>query len=125
MKETKRPPYLNILPLTEIISYLLGKGVTTKIVLEKYKELINLFENEIEILLNVPINKIKKEWEELGIAIEKMRQEKIVYFPGGGGEYGKYFIPFSEEEYQKLLKEKEKIFYKNEQKKSNILNWLK
>ena len=125
MKETKRPKYLHILPLTEIISYLVKKGVTTKTVLGKYNELINLFGNEIELLLNVPIQKIKREWEELAIAIEKMREGKIVYFPGGGGEYGRYFIPFSEEEYEDFTKKKKSLFYKEEQEKGKLNYWLK
>lgn len=96
-----RPPYIHLMPLAEIISMVYDKGVTTKTVQTKWKELINNFDNEIEILINAPLNEIAKINKDLVPAIESFRNKKIAISPGGGGKYGK--ISFDEE----MKKEKE------------------
>jgi len=124
-KENNRPYYYHILPLTEILSYIRKKGVTTKTILDEYNRIIEEFGNEIEFLLKVPIEKIRNYDEILAEAIKLMREGKILFVPGGGGDYGKYFIPFSEEDYKKYKEELNKVIFKEEKKKSNISYWLK
>ncbi|HIQ50789.1 MAG TPA: phosphotransferase [Nautiliaceae bacterium] len=124
-KENNRPHYYHILPLTEILSYIRKKGVTTKTVLDEYNKIIEEFGSEIKLLLETPIEKIKNYDENLAEAIKLMREDKILYVPGGAGDYGRYFIPFSKEDYKKYEEELKKVIFKEEKKKSNISYWLK
>ncbi|MDR2966479.1 MAG: TIGR00375 family protein [Methanobacteriaceae archaeon] len=101
-----RPPYIHLMPLAEIISMVYDKGVTTKTVQSKWKELINQFENEIEVLINVPLNKISKINEDLTPAIDSFRKKTLYVSPGGGGKYGE--ISFDEKIQDHTVK-KEKI----------------
>lgn len=93
-----RPPYIHLLPLAEIISMVYDKGVTTKTVQGKWKELIDNIGNEIEILIDAPIDTISKVNEDLVPAIESFRNKSLYINPGGGGKYGE--ISFDE----KLIK---------------------
>ena len=124
-KEVGRPYYQHVLPLTEIISYIKGKGVITKTVLEFYDYLIENLGNEIDILLKIKIEKIAEFDEKLAKAIELMRKDEILFVPGGGGEYGKYFIPFTEEDRVKFENELKKVIFKEDKKKQNLLYWFK
>ncbi|MEO2154443.1 MAG: phosphotransferase [Nanoarchaeota archaeon] len=124
-KENNRPYYQHILPLTEIISYIKGKGVTTKTVLDFYDYLIENLGDEIDILLNIKIGKIAEFDEKLAKAIDLMRKDQILFVPGGAGEYGKYFIPFTEEDKKIYEQELKKVIFKEEKKKENLLFWLK
>jgi len=89
-----RPPYIHLMPLAEIISMVYGKGVTTKTVQGKWKELIDNIGNEIEILIDVPIEKIEGVNPEIVSAIEAFRSNSLHISPGGGGKYGE--ISFDE-----------------------------
>lgn len=84
-----RPPYIHLMPLAEIISMVYDKGITTKTVQGKWKELIDNIGNEIEILINAPIEKIAKVNPEIVPGIEAFRNKSIHISPGGGGQYGK------------------------------------
>ncbi|RBQ24016.1 hypothetical protein ALNOE001_05720 [Candidatus Methanobinarius endosymbioticus] len=95
-----RPPYIHLMPLAEIISMVYDKGVTTKTVQRKWKELIDNIGNEIEILINTPIEKIARVNSDLVPAIEAFRDKSLHISPGGGGKYGE--ISFDKE-----LREKE------------------
>ncbi|WP_054835346.1 TIGR00375 family protein [Methanobrevibacter arboriphilus] len=95
-----RPPYIHLLPLAEIISMVYDKGVTTKTVQGKWKELIDNVGNEIEILIDAPIDTISKVNEDLVPAIESFRNKSLYINPGGGG--GKYGGEISFDE--KLIK---------------------
>lgn len=87
------PPYLNLVPLSEIISTVVGKGVATKTVWKIYDQLLETFGNEIDILLNVPKEELSRvvppnlvKW------IIKNREQKIVFEPGYDGVYGKMLL---------------------------------
>lgn len=83
-----RPPYVHLMPLAEIISKIYDKGVTTKTVQGKWQLLINNFGPEIEILINVPLNKIEKIDPEVAKGISAFRNHTVHIIPGGGGKYG-------------------------------------
>lgn len=83
-----RPPYIHLMPLAEIISMVYDKGVTTKTVQNKWKELIDNIGNEIEILINAPIEKIANVNSDIVPGIEAFRNKSIHISPGGGGKYG-------------------------------------
>ncbi len=86
-----RPPYLHLIPLAEIIEEAL-KINSKSIVWKNWKEITKLG-NEIEILLDMDISKIKR-YVPFAIveAIEAFREGKIKILPGGGGKYGEIVI---------------------------------
>ena len=90
-EKSKRPPYLHIVPLGEIIKEVLGfSSPCTKRCTDLYSELISAFGDEITILTDVSVEKISEINAQVGIAIKKFREEKIILHPGGGGMYGTF-----------------------------------
>jgi uncharacterized protein (TIGR00375 family) len=106
-----RPPYIHLLPLAEIISMVYDKGVTTKTVQGKWKELIDNIGNEIEILIDAPIDTISKVNEDLVPAIESFRNKSLHINPGGGGKYGE--ISFDEKLAEKKVEKDNNITLDN------------
>ena len=84
-----RPPYVHLMPLAELIATIYDKGVTTKTVQGKWQNLIDKFGDEIEVLINAPLNKISKIDSDVSNAIESFRNNSIDVIPGGGGQYGR------------------------------------
>ncbi|MBU1975268.1 MAG: endonuclease Q family protein [Nanoarchaeota archaeon] len=81
--------FFKLLPLSEIISTVLNKGIMTKEVWKNYYEILKAGKDEMDILLNVDGDKL------LGVtnpqmvdAILKNRLGKIEVKPGYDGEYG-------------------------------------
>ena len=83
-----RPPYIHIMPLLEIISKIYNKGITTKTVQNIWRNLIDNFKNEIDVLINSPINKIEKIDYKTSKGIKAFRENKVEIISGGGGKYG-------------------------------------
>jgi uncharacterized protein (TIGR00375 family) len=83
-----RPPYIHLMPLAEIISLVVGKGVTTKTVQNKWNQLINNIGSEIDILIKSDIEDIAKIDLNISKAIESFRNKELHITPGGGGKYG-------------------------------------
>lgn len=54
------PDFHSLIPLTEIISEILKRGPKTKAVYRVYKSLIKEFRSEIQILMQVPVEELKK-----------------------------------------------------------------
>ena len=92
LRQTQHPPfrpkYVHLMPLAEIISSVHNKGVTTKFVQAIWQKLIDSFETEINVLINVGLEDIKKIDSDVGLAIESFRNNTIDIVPGGGGQYG-------------------------------------
>jgi len=84
-----RPPYYRIVPLSQIISLSIGKGIDTKVVENLWRKYIEHFGNEIEVLIKEDISNLMKINEKVGRTIEMFRKNRIYYYPGGGGEYGR------------------------------------
>ena len=106
-----RPPYIHLMPLAEIISMVYDKGVTTKTVQGKWKELIDNIGNEIEILINTPIDKIANINPEIVPGIEAFRNKSLHISPGGGGKYGE--ISFQEKLEERKVEKSDKITLDN------------
>jgi uncharacterized protein (TIGR00375 family) len=88
----RKIPYIKIVPLLEILSEALEKGVNTKTVKNKYDEMIKVFGTEIDILIKIPIKKIK-EWDSwIGGGIERVRRGQIYVRPGYDGVFGQVKI---------------------------------
>lgn len=84
-----RPPYVNAVPLIDIIRSVKGiKSTSSKTVLNDYNKVIQELGTEFEILLDTPITKIEEFNKNLALIINALRNDDIEYTPGGGGTYG-------------------------------------
>jgi len=90
-----RPPYLHLIPLTEIITKAVGQHTPfTKTVTRRWAELVSAFENEITILIDADINDITRTTTPaIAEAIQAFREKKVRIIPGGGGKYGSIELP--------------------------------
>lgn len=82
--------YFKLLPLHEIISTILKKGMNTKTVWNEYWEILESANNEFDVLLNKTYEELcKVTSKEIAQAIINVRKEKVKYEPGYDGVYGK------------------------------------
>jgi uncharacterized protein (TIGR00375 family) len=99
--------YKYIVPLQEIIADAFSQRKNTKRVQETYNAIIKQIDNEFNILLNTPLEKIKDFGiPELAIGVERVRNGEVQVEPGYDGEYGVVSI----------FKKDEQISAKNKQK---------
>jgi len=90
-------PYRNLVPLEEVIAGALGVGRDTVGVKNEYRKLCNIFGNEFEILINVPVDELKNNTQEkIAQGIERARRGDVIINPGYDGEFGQVRI-FEEE----------------------------
>jgi len=93
--------YKTIIPLGELISLNIKKGIATKSVSAVFDKLLNAFGSEFNILLNVDKKDLVKESDErLANLILRNRKGAIEIEPGYDGVYG---VPLLEEKKQKSL----------------------
>lgn len=91
IKDTQniRPPFVNLVPLLEILAESLNSGVSTQAVLEMYDSLVVNFGSEHEVLLRAPIEKIATLTNtKIAEGIEKVRGRDIHIIPGFDNTYG-------------------------------------
>lgn len=96
-------PFLNIVPLTDILSEINRSGPETKTVKQQYSSTIEKLGCEFDVLTGLPIERIR----DAGIpllaeAIDRMRRKKITRIPGYDGEFGRIRI-FDDIERRHLL----------------------
>nr|AIF18664.1 DNA/RNA helicase [uncultured marine group II/III euryarchaeote KM3_83_G03] len=83
------PDFIRLLPLSEIISTVIGKNLSTKSVWDIYWPLITKFGNEYKILLEAPLEELDKVVDrKIANAIILNREGKISVTPGYDGIYG-------------------------------------
>lgn len=88
-KENKRPPYVNLVPLLEILSEALNSGVGTNAVMTAYDSLVGNLGSEHEVLLRSPLEKIQTlAGVTIAEGIEKVRKRQIHIAPGFDNTYG-------------------------------------
>jgi uncharacterized protein (TIGR00375 family) len=87
-----RPQYIHILPLAEIISLVYGKGITTVFVQKIWKELVQTFGSEIEVLIYAPLDEIARTESKLADVIKSFRENTLKIQPGAGGHYGEIVL---------------------------------
>jgi uncharacterized protein (TIGR00375 family) len=86
-------PFKSLIPLEEIIADALGQGVGTVEVEKEYKNLIEKFENEFNILINIPRSDLEAvTLPEIAEGIIRAREGKVFIEPGYDGVYGKIRI---------------------------------
>ena len=84
-----RPPYINAVPLMDIIRAVKKiKSTNSVTVLKSYDKMLNELGTEFDILIDKEIEEIKKSDEKIASVIEAIRSNKVEYTPGGGGTYG-------------------------------------
>ncbi|MFH1601388.1 MAG: endonuclease Q family protein [Candidatus Shapirobacteria bacterium] len=89
----KRPPFITVIPLLEIIAEVEQVGANSKRVKEKYSRMVKSLGSEIDVLLNVSLEKIKNLFGlRMSEAIERNRLGKISIDPGFDGQFGKVNI---------------------------------
>ena len=91
-KRKNAKPFYNILPLHELISLAIGSPMESKKSWEIYNNLIKEFDNELDLLLKIPKEKLLRFDEKLVDLILKNREAKIKVAPGYDGEYGKALL---------------------------------
>jgi len=87
-------PFYILLPLHELIALHLGSTLSSKKTWDLYNSLIENFDNELNILLNITKEEMlnKKIDENLIDLILRNREGKIRVKPGFDGEYGKVLL---------------------------------
>lgn len=88
---TQKPqanPYFSLIPLTEILTEILGVGPNSKKVQQRYFELISTLGPELLILKDVPLPTIEQTDSLLAEALKRMRASQVQIQPGYDGEYG-------------------------------------
>ena len=99
-------PFKSLIPLTEIIADALGMMDGTKQVEEEYKNLIEKFENEFNILIDISRQDLEAATlPEIAEGIIRVREGKVFITPGYDGVYGKIRI-FSEGEQKTVSRQK-------------------
>jgi uncharacterized protein (TIGR00375 family) len=89
-----RPPYLNIIPLMEILRGIKGvKNVHAKSVINAYRDVTSQLGTEFEILVDLPLPELASYQDgRLGNIIRAFREQTIQFTPGGGGKFGEIQI---------------------------------
>jgi uncharacterized protein (TIGR00375 family) len=88
-----RPPYLHILPLAQIIQTMEGASSPgTKKCRAIYASFISAFGNEIAVLIDVPVARIRTIHPKVADAISALRSGTVTLHPGGGGKYGTFSL---------------------------------
>jgi len=83
-----RPPYLHLIPLSEIIAMALGIGTNTKGVNETWNTLAERYGSEVAVLVDADIKNSGVDKRVID-AITAFRCGEVKVHPGGGGQYGK------------------------------------
>lgn len=88
-KSGKRPKYVNLVPLLEVLSEALGAGVGTQTVESMFNKLLTELGTEHEILLRASVKEIASiAGERVAEGIEKVRSRNIHIVPGYDNTYG-------------------------------------
>ncbi len=86
-------PFRRMVPLDQIIAFVLKRPVDSPIVKEKYRKLVTDLAPEFEILLSLPDSEIENRAEpEIAAAIVSVRRGRVKVEPGYDGEFGKVEI---------------------------------
>lgn len=97
-----RPPYQHLVPLAEIIQAAVGaENPLAEKVQRPWLKFVETVGNEIKVLVDAPIVELQEIDERIAAYVEAFRAGRVLYLPGGGGQYGKPIICLSEEELER------------------------
>ena len=84
-------PYSHLIPLIEVISYVIGKSTYSREAVAVRSKIVEAFGTEFNALMDADYDAIKSVSgnEEIAQAIQNMRGEKVTLDPGYDGIYGK------------------------------------
>ena len=93
-----RPPYVHLIPMTEIITKAVGqRNPFTQTVNRRWSELVSSCNSEINVLLDCNIEEVSRYTAPAIVeAIQAFRENRVVVHPGGGGQYGRIELPGDE-----------------------------
>jgi len=92
-KRQNAKPFHTMLPLSEILSTMLNKTISAKIVWKEYNKLLRRFGSEYNILIDAPEDKLKETvHKKIAEAIIKNRAGELKVEPGYDGVYGELAI---------------------------------
>ncbi|RKZ26244.1 DNA helicase UvrD [bacterium] len=104
-------PYKSLVPLREIMAEALGMGKGTSAVDKAYMKAISYFGDEFTILLDVPIDELKRGMDPRVVeGIRRVREGKLRIIPGYDGVYGTIRIFGDDEEEKKKEKRQLSLF---------------
>jgi uncharacterized protein (TIGR00375 family) len=89
VRPAHHPGFSSLVPLSEILSEILGVGPGTKKVLGMYNQLVQDFGSEFSILRDVPEEDLRRSSTVLAEAVRRMRQGVVHRHSGYDGEYGR------------------------------------
>ncbi len=82
-------PYINIVPLLEVIAYVMKKSTFSVGVEAQYRKLIDSVGNEFDILIDKSLEEIEENSNaEIAQAISNVRDNRITIIPGYAGVFG-------------------------------------
>ncbi|MDW7730942.1 MAG: TIGR00375 family protein [Methanolobus sp.] len=94
-----RPPYLHLMPLSEIIMTALGHAsINTKGVQDAWDGLLGRFGDELNVLLHADPESMDFVDKRIVDAIIAFREREVILHPGGGGKYGWIEMPEEKKE---------------------------
>ena len=105
LADREEPPQLELepearplIPLAEVVGEILGVGITSRKVQERYGSLLRELGPELDILCRMPEQEIRAHWEPLGEAVARMRRGQVFRQGGYDGEYGVVHVFTPEEQ---------------------------
>ena len=89
----RRPPFIRLLPLVEIIAQILGQGPSTKKVEAAYRRLTGELGSELQVLMDASLDELKLvAGEKLARAVLAARVGDVHVEPGYDGVYGRIHL---------------------------------
>jgi DNA helicase II / ATP-dependent DNA helicase PcrA len=82
------PLAYSLIPLSEVLSEILGVGPASKEVMLQYGRAIARFGTELNLLLQTPLDDIEHAAPLLAEAVRRIRSGRVIRKPGYDGEYG-------------------------------------
>jgi len=105
-KKYKRPQYIRIAPLAEIIAQAFNvASVYSPKVRGAWEKLVKNFGSEIKVLLDAEINDIRSIDQKIAEYIKMYRSENFTIEEGGGGQYGRIIFKTKNEAGEKWQKD--------------------
>jgi len=104
--DLRRPPYVMLVPLMEILAESLNTSTASQKVINEYNNLTENLGSEIDILTRTKLEEIEKiSGARVAEGINKVRKSDIVVDPGFDGVFGVVKIWAEKKEEQKIIKE--------------------